>query len=116
MGISNQNSIRSLILNNILDSKEFNKTLLDATIVEYGKITQLPTFVFTLAKDSLVSVNNTKNFAVIANETAKNNVTSYVFANKDHIVCNGAWYTSEVDHIRGEVVANVFALTFFNRA
>lgn len=95
------NSIYALINNTLLRTEEFNKTIENASVAEYGrKITQ-KAFAFSLEKDSFISSNNTRNFYLHAQRVENPNVKTFVFPNINHQACNPSdKYHAAVDHLR----------------
>ena len=70
-----------------------------------------PVFIFSLQSDSLVSPNNAHNF--LQNGTTNSNVIGELFDNSNYKVCLGNDVPTRVDHLGGEFMSNVFALSFF---
>jgi hypothetical protein len=64
--------------------------------------------VWTLQEDSVVSPNN-------ANELKKSNsgINNLTFSNSNYKVCDEKVYPVNVDHLRGQIVGNLYASLFF---
>ena len=106
---SSQNSGYALVSKQIADGENFGKALAEATIVNYGRQTSSNIFVFSLNQDSIVSVNNYENFI----KGARANVRKIKFNNDDFTATYMRKSPGPTDHISAEILANVFALNFF---
>lgn len=89
--------------------------MIEASIVDFASRTLIPTFLFSLRFDSLVSPVNTINF--LAAGKSNDYVSGYYYWNDDHLVCNYPTLLGRfaVDHIRAEALANIFALAFIDK-
>lgn len=98
----------------IIANQTFYNTLIDATIVEYAQKAASPVYVWSLAYDSVIPSNNTRNFA----KSGKKNpfVSSYEFDNKQYQSCDlGLMQIGPVEHNQAESMANIFALQFIQQ-
>jgi hypothetical protein len=104
------NSVLSFASRSIIANQTFYNTLIDATIVDYAQKAPSPIFVWSLAYDSVIAANSSRNFA----KAGKSNpfVSSYEFDNSQFKVCDLGYRQTTVDHYLAESLANVFALQF----
>ena len=109
------NSMYDLFKQKIFSNEELLNTMRDANIVNQGKRTRTPMFLFTLKEDSVVTRLNYDKFMKNANAI----VDGFVLDN-DKIVTNTIdWLPvdlniNEVDHVTGEIYANLFAYNYIN--
>lgn len=98
------NSVFGLVSKQLMNSALFNYTIKQASATNYEP--RRPLFLFSLLKDSIVSVKNTEKFVKLHNKTKV-----YYFENSHHKICPN--HTEfNVDHAGAQLVANVFALSF----
>ena len=94
----------------------FMQTMKDADVVDFGKDTKTPLFLFSLKEDSVVTTLNFDKFMSQANK----NVSSYQLENSHITTSSINWIPfvkfdiSDVDHITGEIYANIFAYKFID--
>ncbi|AIT08611.1 lysophospholipase [Candidatus Francisella endociliophora] len=111
------NSVYDLFNKSIFKDPELIQTMKDANIVNYSKTTTTPLFLYSLEKDSVVTPINYNKFIKNAND----NVTGYKLDN-DKVITTSllSWIPfidfniSDVDHISGEIYANIFAYKYFD--
>lgn len=112
-----RNSIELLVDLPKLNQLGFKQALDAATIVQHGKEAKSPLFIFTLAKDSVVTPLN----AILFLEGRSDKVESTIFTNDDYQTCTPHLLqvtdekTYPVDHLGGEILANIFALNFLKK-
>ncbi len=100
----------------VFSNPELIQTMKDADIVNFGKNTKTPLFLYTLKEDSVVTPLNFDKFMSQANE----NISSYQLENDKITTSSINWIPfvnfkiSDVDHITGEIYANIFAYKFID--
>ena len=110
------NSMYDLFNEKVFSNPELIQTMKDADIAEFGKGTKTPLFLFSLKEDSVVTALNFDKFMSQANK----NVSSYQLENSQITTSSINWIPfmkfkiSDVDHISGEIYANIFAYKFVN--
>ena len=110
------NAMLDLFSEKVFSNSELIQTMKEADIVNFGKDTKTPLFLYTLKEDSVVTPLNFDKFMSQANE----NVSSYQLENSEITTSNISWVpfvdfkTSDVEHINGEVYANIFAYKFID--
>jgi hypothetical protein len=103
-----------LVSSLILTNSTFQKALVDATVINYAKMAPLPLKIWSLKEDSIVTPNNTRKF--IDEGIGNKFIESYWFDNDLFKVCDLIPQKENiivgvgVDHVRAEVLANIFAL------
>ena len=108
------NSMYDLFNEKIFSNPELIETMKYANIVEFGKDTKTPLFLFSLKEDSVVTALNFDEFMDQANK----NVSSYQLENSQITRSSINWIPfmkfkiSDVDHTSGEIYANIFAYNF----
>ncbi|GMN88576.1 alpha/beta hydrolase family protein [Francisella sciaenopsi] len=114
---SGNNSMYDLFNKETFKDHELIQTMKDADIIDYGKTTTTPLFLFSLKEDSVVTVLNYDKFMKDAND----NVTGFTLDNKQIIATSIlSWIPftnfniSDVDHISGEIYANIFAYKYID--
>jgi hypothetical protein len=107
------NTVLTLVSRSLFTNQSFYSALMAATIIDYAQQASTPTYVWTLVYDSVISSNNTRNFY----KTGRGNkfVSSYEFENGKYQPCNLVAKKEPVDHVRGEILANIFALNFIEK-
>ena len=91
-----------------MNNKDFNETIMASSAIKNAPKNKI--FLFSLKKDSIVSINNTVNYV---NEYGRSRVQSYFFDNNLHKVCTPNKYEIfNVDHSGGQLLANLFSLSF----
>jgi hypothetical protein len=110
------NSMLDLFNEKVFSNPELLQTMKDADIVDFGKDTKTPLFLFSLKEDSVVTALNFDKFMSQANK----NVSSYQLENSQITTSSINWVPlvkfdmSDVDHISGEIYANIFAYKYFD--
>ena len=110
------NSMYDLFNEKVFSNSEFIKTMNDANIAGYGQNTTTPIFLFSLKEDSVVTALNYDKFMSQANK----NVTGYILENSQLTTSSINWIPfikfniSDVDHITGEIYANLFAYKYID--
>lgn len=113
---SGNNSMFDLFNEKVFSNSELLQTMKDADIVNFGKDTKTPLFLFSLKEDSVVTALNFDKFMSQANK----NVNSYQLENSQITTSSINWVPlvkfdmSDVDHISGEIYANIFAYKYFD--
>lgn len=109
------NSMYDLFNQKIFSNKELLETMKDADIVNQGEKTRTPMYLFALKEDSVVTRLNYDKFMKNANAI----VDGFVL-NNDKILTNTIdWLPldlniNEIDHVTGEIYANLFAYNYIN--
>lgn len=103
---SDFNNVQAFIDEKIFRNDHFLSTCKDASLAEID-LTSFKNnlFIFSLSNDSVVSPNNSAMVGEV------NNMTVKYFNNTLHQVCDGG-IPVFVDHIRGELIANIFSRNF----
>jgi len=110
------NSMYDLFSQKVFSNPELLQTMKDANVVDFGKDTKTPLFLFSLKEDSVVTALNFDKFMNQANK----NVSSYQLDNSQITTSSINWIPfvkfdmSDVDHISGEIYSNIFAYNFVN--
>ncbi|MFT4693412.1 MAG: hypothetical protein ACI8TE_000301 [Francisella sp.] len=110
------NSMYDLFNEKVFSDSAFMQTMKDADVVDFGKDTKTPLFLFSLKEDSVVTTLNFDKFMSQANK----NVSSYQLENSHITTSSINWIPfvkfdiSDVDHITGEIYANIFAYKFID--
>lgn len=91
-----------------------NSGLFKDTIYNASAIRNAPNhnvFLFSLEHDSIISPNNTMNYIYRHKDTGK--VSNYTFSNRLYKICpRNSREIFRVDHNTGQVLSNIFALSF----
>lgn len=93
----------------MMNSQLFNETIRNASAI--NNVPQKNVFLFSLKWDSVVSPSNTLNYIEAHKNTGK--VSNYTFINSFYEVCTlNSHSRFSVDHNNGQLLANLFALSF----
>ena len=95
--LGSNNSVYSIIKKEILDQVLFQRLIAEATIVDYTIKTETKTYLWSLERDSLVSVLNTLHITEPGHGNRNLNFT--YFDNENYKVCTGG-VPFNVDHVR----------------
>ncbi|QIV94443.1 alpha/beta hydrolase family protein [Allofrancisella frigidaquae] len=109
------NSMLNLLSEKIFHDREFLQTLQSADIVDFGTRTRTPIFIFSLKEDSIVTPLNYDSFMAKSNAI----VDGFVLDNDKIVTKSIDWLPDalsmgKVDHITGEVYANLFAYKYID--
>ena len=107
---TDNNSIRDLIGDNILNDKGFKEALEKANVLDIAKTTNIPIYLYSLKNDSVVTPNNYHLFMKNKNIF----VTGYLLNNNEIIRDSTLGISKNVDHISGDIYANLFAYRYIN--
>lgn len=103
------NSIYALASQELIDSRDFEESLHSASAI--NREPSRRAFLFSLKRDSVVSVTNTEKFQ----QRHGGKVQTYFYENREHLVCDKPGGSPfPVDHGGAQVLANIFALAFLN--
>ncbi|QIW10094.1 lysophospholipase [Francisella sp. LA112445] len=109
------NSMYDLFNQKIFTNKELIKAMKQADIVNQGEKTRTPMYLFALKEDSVVTPLNYYKFMKNANAI----VDGFVLDNDKILTSSIDWLPvnldiNEIDHVTGEVYANLFAYNYIN--
>lgn len=110
------NSVYDLFNEKVFKDAELIQTMKDADIVDYGQDTKTPLYLFSLKEDSVVTALNYDQFMQNANK----NVAGYSLDNNEITTSSLNWVPfvkfkiADIDHITGEIYANIFAYKYFD--
>ncbi|AFJ43487.1 hypothetical protein [Francisella orientalis] len=111
------NSMYDLFNEKIFTNKELIETMKAADIVDFGKKTRTPLYLFALKEDSIVTRLNYDKFMRNANANAI--VDGFILDNNKILTNTTDWLPvqldiNEVDHVTGETYANLFAYKYID--
>jgi hypothetical protein len=109
------NSMYDLFNQKVFSNPELLQTMANADIVNFGKRTRTPIFLFALKKDSVVTRLNYDKFMQNANAI----VDGFVLDNDKILTNTSKWLPvqlniNKIDHVTGEIYANLFAYDYIN--
>ncbi|WP_041263937.1 alpha/beta hydrolase family protein [Francisella salina] len=109
------NSMYDLFNEKIFTNKELIETMKAADIVNFGKKTRTPLYLFALKEDSVVTRLNYDKFMQNANAI----VDGFILDNNKIVTSTTDWLPvqldiNEIDHVTGETYANLFAYKYID--